>query len=311
MMERGVPLSEQSMLPGQRLRQERERRGLSVAQVAGELHMDMAIVRALESDDYSPLGAPIFVKGHLRNYARLLGLDSEQVVSDYERAAAPQTPDLVAHKPAGDVVGSARPTSGWLSAVGALLIVILLILLAVWWYYRPVQESVVLGSRNGELAEPAATLSAANLAETAEQSPASPPGTVTATDTADTGVENEPAANSADIGVAEPRASGDETAPLQALPVPSSAAPEPVGEQISVVLSFTGDSWVEVYDAAGEPILYDLGSAGETRRFTARAPLRFFLGNASAVNVRIGGRPFDHAQYQRRDNTARFTLRGE
>ncbi len=65
---------------GHRLRIAREKAGLSVAEVAERLHMPLRVVHSLESDDWSCLGAPVFVRGQLRSYARLLGLVTEPVL---------------------------------------------------------------------------------------------------------------------------------------------------------------------------------------------------------------------------------------
>jgi cytoskeleton protein RodZ len=71
---------------GQRLRQAREAAGLSVADVAGSLKMPVRIVEALEAEDWARLGAPVFVRGQLRSYSRLLGLPVESVQSASEGA---------------------------------------------------------------------------------------------------------------------------------------------------------------------------------------------------------------------------------
>jgi cytoskeleton protein RodZ len=62
---------------GQRLRKAREAAGLSVADVAGRLKMPVRIVEALEAENWARLGAPVFVRGQLRSYSRLLGLPVE------------------------------------------------------------------------------------------------------------------------------------------------------------------------------------------------------------------------------------------
>jgi cytoskeleton protein RodZ len=64
---------------GQRLRTAREAAGLSVSQVAERLKMPVRIVESLEAEDWSRLGAPVFIRGQLRSYARLLGLPTESV----------------------------------------------------------------------------------------------------------------------------------------------------------------------------------------------------------------------------------------
>lgn len=64
---------------GARLRQAREAAGLSEADVAARLKMPLRVVRSLEAEDWDRLGAPVFVRGQLRSYARLLGLATASV----------------------------------------------------------------------------------------------------------------------------------------------------------------------------------------------------------------------------------------
>lgn len=81
---------------GARLRQARENAKLSCEDVSRQLKMPVAVVRALETDDWTRQGAPVFVRGHLRSYARLLGLDIEQDIARSEIAAV-TPPELVSH----------------------------------------------------------------------------------------------------------------------------------------------------------------------------------------------------------------------
>lgn len=59
---------------GERLKQAREAAGMSIDDVAAKLHMPARIVRSLEAEDWSKLGAPVFVRGQVRSYSRLMGL---------------------------------------------------------------------------------------------------------------------------------------------------------------------------------------------------------------------------------------------
>jgi len=65
---------------GERLRQARQAAGLSQADVAARLKMPLRVVQSLEAEDWSRLGAPVFVRGQLRSYSKLLGLGIEPVV---------------------------------------------------------------------------------------------------------------------------------------------------------------------------------------------------------------------------------------
>lgn len=81
---------------GAALRQAREAAGKSIEQVASQLHMTVRSVANLEADDWSSLGAPVFVRGQLRSYARLLGVDIEPYIEQAPIAAvAPST--IVSH----------------------------------------------------------------------------------------------------------------------------------------------------------------------------------------------------------------------
>ena len=81
---------------GARLRDAREAAGLSIESVAGQLKMPVRVVRSLESDDWSTLGAPVFVRGQVRSYARLLGVDVESLLEDASIAPV-KASNLVSH----------------------------------------------------------------------------------------------------------------------------------------------------------------------------------------------------------------------
>jgi cytoskeleton protein RodZ len=85
---------------GAALRQAREAAGMSLEQVASQLRMTVRAVANLEADDWSSLGAPVFVRGQLRSYARLMGLDIEPYIEQAPVAAvAPSTLVSHAHTP--------------------------------------------------------------------------------------------------------------------------------------------------------------------------------------------------------------------
>ena len=85
---------------GERLRTAREKVGLGVIQVAERLHVDPAVIVALESGQFSTLGPPVYVRGHLRRYAELLGEPDAPLQAHY--AALHESgvePDLtIAHR---------------------------------------------------------------------------------------------------------------------------------------------------------------------------------------------------------------------
>ncbi|HZH44228.1 MAG TPA: RodZ domain-containing protein [Lysobacter sp.] len=81
---------------GARLKQAREAAGLSLDQVSVQLHLPRHVLEALEADDHSRLGAPVFVRGQLRSYARLLNLDLQPELETLPVANGEPAP-LVSH----------------------------------------------------------------------------------------------------------------------------------------------------------------------------------------------------------------------
>jgi cytoskeleton protein RodZ len=85
---------------GERLRREREIRGISLDEIAAATKIGTRLLRALEDEQFELLPGGIFNKGYVRAYARHLGIDEEQAVADYLHAANDPPPDvrLIAHQ---------------------------------------------------------------------------------------------------------------------------------------------------------------------------------------------------------------------
>ncbi len=79
---------------GTRLRAGRERKGFTVLQAAEKMHVDPKILESLESEDFDALGAPVYVRGHLRHYAELVGEQSSELQSLYANSIRVAPPDL-------------------------------------------------------------------------------------------------------------------------------------------------------------------------------------------------------------------------
>ena len=77
---------------GARLRKAREAAGLSIDAVAAQLKMPARVVQALEEEDWKRLGAPVFVRGQLRSYSRLLGLVTSTTIAASGIAPIEPTP---------------------------------------------------------------------------------------------------------------------------------------------------------------------------------------------------------------------------
>src|SRR5205085_6782814 len=73
---------------GEELRREREIRGISLKEIADSTKISKRFLEAIERNDHKTLPAPVFTRGFVREYARYLGLNAEEMVNRYNYAAA-------------------------------------------------------------------------------------------------------------------------------------------------------------------------------------------------------------------------------
>jgi cytoskeletal protein RodZ len=81
---------------GDKLRRERELRGVTLEEIAGATKIGTRALKALEDEHFEQLPGGIFNKGFVRAYAKFLGLDEEQAVSDFVAAQGEQQPSMKA-----------------------------------------------------------------------------------------------------------------------------------------------------------------------------------------------------------------------
>ncbi len=118
--------------PGARLRAAREARGLSIEDVAERLRLNAAMVLAMEQDRFALLGAPVFARGHLRNYAALVGAPEGEILEacGIEVVAEPS------FLPALDLKPRARRHARWTWPVAAVLTATVVVAAFWWWTVR-------------------------------------------------------------------------------------------------------------------------------------------------------------------------------
>ncbi|MBB6096544.1 cytoskeleton protein RodZ [Povalibacter uvarum] len=276
-----APPPPSSPTPGEFLRAGREGRGLTVQQVADELHLDVRLVQAIESNNFLLLGAPVYARGHLRKYATVLGLSPEVVISHYETLTdVPVTPTVI---PASVAVPPPQRVSLRVPMliVGGIVAVGLLIWVAIALLGRTQSSPVssVPQSATAPAAAPAEIPQQTNPGQSAAAPPAQP-----------LVAEGAPAASRAPALVEQP-------APRAAV----------AGEGVRMRLTFSESSWVEIYDAGDRRLMYGIGQPGQTRVVAGTAPLRVTLGLASAVTLDVNDSPVVVPRRANRD-AARFTV---
>jgi cytoskeleton protein RodZ len=280
---------------GARLRDARMAAGLSIDAVAQQLKLAPRQVMALEDDDYAQLPGRTFVRGFMRNYARLVRLDPAAVLASLPEAGAAPSLDHPSITPTTRVMGEmpadlhGKSTSArW--AIPLALVAIVAI--AVFYEFgRPLAEQ-----GRARITDKNAT------AVSAPSAPTAPVG-------------GAPSANDATpTAPSNPQASGDQVAGSVAGSEPVTprtetvAAPSAPAADMPLTFVFRGTSWIEVKDGKGAVVLSTIGYPGATHAVGGTAPFEVVLGNAEAVTVTWRGTPFDSTPYVKQ-NVAKFSIK--
>ena len=77
-----------SLTLGEKLRQSRESRGITISEVAEQTRISPLYLEAIDGDNYKTLPGGIFNKGFVRSYAKYVGVDEQEALQDYSRLMA-------------------------------------------------------------------------------------------------------------------------------------------------------------------------------------------------------------------------------
>jgi transcriptional regulator with XRE-family HTH domain len=114
---------------GEEFRSAREARGLSLSDVAERLHIRSVYLGAIEDEDWKAIGAPVYIRGFMRTYARFLGLDAEAAVARFAAtsgvAPPPSAARVVEERPRESGAEGGRPSAFAVVAVLAAIAVVI------------------------------------------------------------------------------------------------------------------------------------------------------------------------------------------
>lgn len=320
--------------PGESLRAGREARGLSIATAAAQLNLPVSKVQLLEAGEFDKLPGHTFARGYVRSYARLLGMDPNRTVLEFDQFTGTDAAGSEVHA-LGRIEQPVRASQSLLRIFSLVLLLALAAVGFYWWQERSSapQADVSQGPAHIEVEGADGRLQYHPLLELEDEAVAAanetPPleGEPLAADALAAPQAGDPAAagSSAPAATQQPAAPvapGSAAAPpatippaaTGAAPVPAAAEPPaassapsmPAGHGL-IEVAFSDTCWVQVTDGDGKVLLQGLRRKGETLSLSGKAPLELRLGVASAASVRYNGAAVDIAPFTSNE-TARVNL---
>lgn len=123
--------------PGERLQAARIKKGLSLEDVANRMHLSAGILEAIEVNDFDEITAPIFVKGYLRAYARIVALSEDEMIQQYIDFYSEEDPPISSTSNMVPELSVADARIKWTTY---LVILVLAVLLTAWWWNKQQNE---------------------------------------------------------------------------------------------------------------------------------------------------------------------------
>src|SRR6185437_13980677 len=305
---------------GETLRRERLRLNLDYEAISKELKIAPRILQAIEEEQLDKLPGPVFVKGFVRQYARMLGLNEEEAVAAAQRLLQPGDAPAFTTERAGPAKAdtrfdakpvlkavplevarmdgweavSARKRSSTLTALSLVVGVMLLCSVAYGWWQR--HPGAKAASSTAAVTQPAPA-----RAETAAPA-AAPAGNADGTAATAAATDAKPAT--------ETPATTPVPTPAPAA-VAAASAPENPGTPgaVHVELTATEPVWITAR-ADGKYAFSGVINPNQTKTLDAAGTAELRIGNAGGVRISLNGKPIGEVGPRGQVRTVQFTSRG-
>jgi len=323
--------------PGERLQAARIQQGLSLDDVADRMHLSLSILKAIEDNNFEEITAPIFVKGYLRAYARIVSLNEDEMILQYLDFYSEEDPPISS---TSNILPELSVGDARIKWTTYLVILVIGVLLVAWWWNRE-QNSEGPISLDSQSTEQRSSADADVIDSEIEAVSEDATATITVDEVESSQMESaEPAAiepaETAEPAAFEPAEPAEPVA-IEPAEISESPAPEPVAVEAEtleseggsleatpavpvepvrlapsgsdkLIITVSADTWTDVKDTNNYQLVYDLLRAGESVELLGEAPFSVFLGNGNGVEIRFNDEAVDISRRIRDDNTARLKI---
>jgi cytoskeleton protein RodZ len=304
--------------PGLMLSEARKKLSLSEEEVSNRLNFRKNLINEIEQDIFDPSLPATFNRGYLRNYAALVGVDVDEVLSAYDMLGVAEIQRSEMQSFSNLTEKEAEHSR--LMWISYLIVALLVGMVVLWWVQEP---KLTVNLFNKSTSEQATSINTSNITETKTEQENAPPLDSIQIETSKQSeitalIVSEQKTLEATIG--EPKVTVDSEEPITikpmqeaipALEVVTELESESVQEQLpdisTAVFTFSGDCWVNIYDATGERIAWGVKKSGYVMTVTGKAPLKVTLGKPELATINFNDKPVDLSSFNV-GNIAKFTL---
>ena len=304
-MENNTPQNtEASETVGEILHNKRKEIGLSLDEITEKLNLDSNLIKLLENNDYEKFKVETYLKGYLRAYSKLLGIDGDRIIKLYKESNPEKEPEILPDvKPKNQKNSSDRSVKLFSYIIGLSIVLSMLI-----WYQKNITIKPDANNNNIGNIE----LNKNNKINGVDTSYK----IITHSDYWQWPIDNIPdryrdsGENDNSKSVKNEKIKDnikENVIQEEVLETEESPIYETQQSADTVVLNLSGDSWIEIYDREGNRLFLDLARSGKNYIINGDSPFDILLGAANEVSVEFNGSLVNIEPYIRY-GIARFTL---
>lgn len=297
--------------PGLMLSEARTQLSLSVEEVAEKLKFRKCLVRDIEQDIFNQELSSTYNRGYLRSYAKLVKIDIDEVLSAYDMLGIAEVQRSEMQSFSNLTEKQAEHSRlMWFSY---FIVVVLFSLMVLWWMQEatelvdekaPQTSSVVTNqdtaidiTTDETITIKSETLESLNLDDVNEE--------LDDTQVFDTPIENTQPEKISTEPVLTHKV--DELNVNTLGDISSESSQVPVAVLGTAIFTFSGDCWVNIYDANGERLAWGVKKLGYVMTITGKTPLKITLGKPELASIAFNGQSIDMSAFNV-GNIAKFTL---
>lgn len=287
---------------GEQLRQARESKKYSIAEVAAQLRLTKDIVNYMETQQWDKLHGRTYARGYFASYVKFLGLPFDEMLAVFNLEYSVSEPSLNLLQTGREQEDKQFP---WFML--ALMVVVTLV---IWLAFQQWQQTQVITP--SPLSESEQTDTEDNFSPSIVEPLDTQPVTVEkmAPDAAKTAEQLGTSANNLDEIIATEAvttAAGTIDTSTTSTLSSEQATETPMIEESTLQLSFTGECWVEVTNADSQVLVSKVMRADQSLLLKSDQPLNVLLGRAAAASLTFNNQSVDLSPYIDGD-IARLTL---
>ena len=268
---------------GKRLAKIRHEKKIPLEDIAKELLVSTDVLSNLEKNIFDEVGPPVFVRGYLSQYAKIVDVPQDEILQEYSLIHHSQkTPQIV------DKKKRIFSDSKYIKPKKVISILLLLLFFwVVWWLIQPSDK--IESSNTIDL------LDSSNVKENIND------------DFPNQNLPEDPAVEDISQSVTEDSNQESEFSnPLFNVEIDMTEKESPL--ELNLSMNFIRECWTEVYDGSGNRLYYDLVSSGEIITLSGIAPLEILFGANENVEIFINDRNYSVPDIYVRANIARFRI---